>query len=219
MHRPLPLTRWLSCVLLIGIALAPRPLPGQAALVEHALVFDMKMSLPAGWTRATIPGLQELVDRMDEWTRELTEERVQTLAADFQRTPILRAWNPQRTSDQAIVTFRLLAGFHVHEFEASAQELAASLVSSHCEPSRAVIEQAGGTASCDRFELRQIGDWLAVVVYGSVRLEANGIDNRRTVVLMPVDGGLFSFVLSVHQSNADTSWREQVIGSIRGPAR
>lgn len=219
MHRPVLLRRWLSRALLVALGLAPRLLWGQAPLVEHPLVFDMKIALPAGWTSDSIPGLQALVERLDDWSHAFTDERLQSLAADFQRTPLLRARNSERQTDQAIVTFALIPGFHAREFESRAQEMSESLVASHCNAYRGIVERAGGTMSCDRYELRQVDGRQAVVIFGAMRVDANGIDNQRTVVLMPVDGGLFSFTISVHRTEKDTSLAERVISSIRGPAR
>jgi hypothetical protein len=219
MRSTLLLGRWVWRAMLVAVVLAPRYLASQAPLVEHPLVFDMKIALPAGWASDSIPGLRALVDRFYDGSQPLTEERVQSLAADFQRTPLLRARNPQRQADQAIVVFTLIPGFHVREFEASAQELAGSLVASHCDANRGIVERAGGTMSCDRHEVREVGGRPSVVIFGAMKVDANGIDNHRTVVLMPVDGGLLSFTLSVHRTEADTTLAERVIDSIRGPGR
>lgn len=219
MYRTLRLDRWIPSAALVAFVIAPHHLASQAPLVEHPLVFDMKISLPAGWISDSIPGLHELVARFSAWAPALTAERVQQLSGDFQRVPLLRARNAQRLTDQAIVVFTLLPGFHVREFESGAREQSASLAASNCNAYHQIVEGAGGSFSCDRYELREVDGRPAVVVFSSMRIESSGIDNHRTVVLVPIDGGLLSFTFSVHRTETDTSLAERVISSIRTPAR
>jgi hypothetical protein len=209
---------WMACAALLALA-APRLVSGQAPLVEHRLVFDMALSLPPGWALDSIPGLAALAARLYEWAPALTEERVQQLVADFQRTPLLRARNTRRLTDQAIATFTPLPGFQLQAFESGTPEQYATFASSHCAPIRMLVERAGGTVDCDRHEVRVIDGRKAVVILGSMRVDASGIDNRRTAVLMPIEGGLLTFTFSVHRTEADTLLAERIIATLRGPTR
>jgi len=219
MNRSLYRSRWLTWATLVVLGVAPRQLGSQAPLVEHPMMLDMAISLPAGWRSDSVPGLRELVERLYAWAPALTEERVRDLIAGFERTPLLRARNAQRLTDQAIVMFAPLPGFQVRDFESGTPEQYASLVASHCNPLRAMVEGAGGTLDCDRHEVRVIDGRLAVVVLGAMRVDASGIDNRRTAVLMPIEGGLLTFDITVHRTESDTLLAERIIGTIRAPAR
>lgn len=203
---------------LVGAVLIPTLSPAQVGFREHNAGFGIVISLPASWHADSAAQLSALRERTLEHMRGSGIEQLREFAAQNENALLFRARDEKERTNSVNMNVTVGPDLTRSAFASANAAEIERLVSTVCSGFVAQAREVGGTARCLRHEVITIQNRKALMIVQEALIPRAGMDNRRTVVMLPSEGLLFTLSISLARSAADPGVSRAIIASIKLPA-
>lgn len=208
-----------ACVSLTVLALAASSLgSAQGAFSERATGFGTRISLPVTWQLASDAELTSNREAALARMRSGTTRQLREMAASNENAPLFRAKDPAVPSSSANMNITVSPQMTSSTFSEMTTKDVGELVRDLCRTFRAQTQEMGGTGECLRHELVTLEGRRAVVIHQTAAVARAGLDNQRTVVLVPAPGLMFTLSISMRRNGVDAAIPRTIMASLRLPA-
>jgi len=205
--------------LLVALAvLCPRPAYGQGGFREHAVGFGIRISLPATWDLVPDSELTRGRQLTLEQMKASGVQELRQIAANSQNAPLFRAHDRRVRANSANLNVTVAPDNERSSFETLATSEIAGLVAELYRIFEAQVSDAGGSAKCLSHEIVTVEKRKVLVIQQEAKVPTAGLANRRTVVLLPARGLLFTLSISLTRADYDPATSRAIVASIRLPS-
>jgi hypothetical protein len=208
-----------NCAFLSILILATSRLgSAQGGFSEHAVGFGTRISLPTAWQLASDAELTSNREAALARMRSGTVRQLREMAASNENAPIFRAKDPAKPSNSAAMNVTISPQMTSSSFSQMTARDVGELVGELCQAFRAQARQMSGTGECLRHEIVTLEGRRVIVVHQTATVVRAGLDNQRTVVLLPAPGLLFTLSISMHTTGFDPAIPRAIMASLKLPA-
>ncbi|WP_434479088.1 hypothetical protein [Gemmatimonas sp.] len=208
-----------ACVSLSIVILATSRLGNaQGGFSERATGFGTRISLPVTWQLASDAELTSNREAALARMRSGSVQQLREMAASNENAPLFRAKDPATPSNSANMNVTISPQTTSAMFSEMTARDVGELVGELCRSFREQTQQTGGTGECLRHELVTLEGRRAVVIHQTFAIARAGLDNRRTVVLVPAPGLLFTLSISMRRTGFDAALPRAIMASLKFPA-
>ena len=208
----------LCCAIAAALAFtSPIVVSAQMEFTSHDVGYGISLALPSNWVVDSSAELAAVRRSSLEMMRRSSLQHLRDLAQTNTNTILFRAVDPANQRNSVGMNVTHDSTNHVTSFAEISEEEIAALVQSVCDSFKSEAGAYGGEGSCTGHELREIGGRIALLIHQRANIPAILLDNRRTVVMIPADGLLFTLHLSMDVSEYDAALARSLFASVTMP--
>lgn len=184
----------------------------QTALVAHDLEYGVRLSLPGSWTLASARERSTTLQNAQRTLRSSGIAELREAAATTTWVPLLQAHNPSQRGTATLVASPERT-MKADEFDTNPAGETARMIAEACQSFQAQMTGYGGTGTCLGHEVLSSNQRKALVLHHEAVIPGR-MDNRRTIMIIPAEGLLFTFSMSVRKETYDPAVARAVLASI-----
>lgn len=190
----------------------------QGGFAERATGFGTRISLPVTWQLASDAELTSNREAALKRMRDGTTRQLREMAASNENAPLFRAQDPAVPSNSANMNVTVSPQMTSATFSEMTAKDVGELVGELCRTFRAQAQKMGGRGECFRHELVTLEGRRVVVIHQTAAVPRAGVDNQRTVVLVPGPGLMFTLSISMRRNGYDPAVPRAIMASLKLPA-
>jgi hypothetical protein len=200
------------------VASIPSLATAQGGFTSRSAGFGITVALPSSWELMSKAEVAATRERTIDGMRASGVAALRAFAASNENAPLFHARDTQRRANFSNMNVTVRPGVTRDLFAKLGPKDTDALVGELCQAFVAQTASMGGTGRCRRHETVTLEDRKVLVIYQEASVLRAGLENTRTVVMLPADGLLFTLSVSVHRADYDPAVVRAILGSVRFPA-
>lgn len=204
-----------SVVMAVALSL-PAHAEAQGGFEEHQVGFGVRLALPRSWRLDSESELSAGRERTLDRMKVSTVKELRDIAASNANTLVFRARDQDVRGN--VANMNVTVGSNTKEsFTVLTRAQVDAMVDGLCRVFAKQTTDMRGTGKCLDHELVTLANRKVLVLHQEANVPAAGIDNRRTVVMIPADGLLFTLSISLKRADYDPAVVRAIMASVKLP--